>query len=50
LIERLGLNDAGVKVFEDVIGANSEQQQLDKEICGNSEEEPKVCVSSDVSA
>jgi len=28
LIEGLGLTDAGVKVFEDVIGANSEQQQL----------------------
>jgi hypothetical protein len=32
LTEGPGLTDAGVKVFEDVTGANSEQQQLDKEI------------------
>ena len=31
-VEGLGLTDAGVKVFEDMIGANSEQQQLDKEM------------------
>lgn len=30
--EGLGLTDAGVKVFEDVTGAKSEQQKLDKEM------------------
>ena len=32
LTGELGLTDAGVKVLEDVNGANSEQQQLSKEM------------------
>jgi hypothetical protein len=32
LTEGLRLTEAGVNVFEDVIGANSKQQQLDKEV------------------